>query len=384
MRARPTHAVYAFPGAHSSSVYRIAADGSPEEIWTSREDLVYALGLGPDGKLLLGIGNQGTVIKLDGDHVFSRLAKTESEQVTGFARAANGKMYVATANPGKIFTLGPGLESEGTFESQAFDAHIFSRWGRLTWWGDNVAPPPQWRKFTAGQCRPEPAAVELYVRAGNTSDPDNSWSPWFGPYRNGAKTESPAARFVQWKAVLHGGSGPAPELSWVNVAYLPKNTAPRITGIALQNPGVRVTGFRRPAGRSGTSTARAIAQPPAPGPVKFAASGGEAPRFEAPPQGFAQKGYQSVLWNAEDDNDDELIYSIYYRGESENDWKLLKDKIDQRFYSWDTTSMPDGAYYLKIVASDERSNRPGSGADRRARKRALHGGQYAAHRRRHH
>ncbi len=37
---------------------------------------------------------------------------------------------------------------------------------------------------------------------------------------------------------------------------------------------------------------------------------------------------------------------------------LLKDNLDQKFYSWDTTSMPDGAYYLKIVASDASSNPP--------------------------
>ncbi len=64
------------------------------------------------------------------------------------------------------------------------------------------------------------------------------------------------------------------------------------------------------------------------------------------------------MWNAEDANDDELTYSVYYRGENEKDWKLLKDKLDQKFYSWDTNSMPDGAYYLKIVASDEKSNPP--------------------------
>jgi hypothetical protein len=352
-----------FPTLSSSSVYRLAADGSPEELWTARDDIAYALALGPDGKPLLGIGNQGTVIKLDGDHVFSRLSKTESEQVTGFARAANGRMYVATANPGKIFTLGPGLESEGTFQSQAFDAKIFSRWGRLTWWGDNAAPPPNGPN-SPGANPPQravagPAAVELYIRSGNTSDPENSWSAWFGPYRNGAVAESPAARFVQWKAVLHGGSGPEPELSWVNVAYLPKNTAPRITSIALQNPGVRVTGFGGQQGAPAQAAPVQLRQPPASaGTSSSQRNTSDAPRFEAPPQGFTQKGYQGVLWNAEDDNEDELIYAIYYRGEGERDWKLLKDKIDQRFYSWDTTSLPDGAYYLKIVGSDGRSNAP--------------------------
>ena len=50
--------------------------------------------------------------------------------------------------------------------------------------------------------------------------------------------------------------------------------------------------------------------------------------------------------------------AIYYRGENEHEWKLLKDKLDQKFYSWDTTTLPDGAYYLKIVATDAPSNPP--------------------------
>jgi hypothetical protein len=49
---------------------------------------------------------------------------------------------------------------------------------------------------------------------------------------------------------------------------------------------------------------------------------------------------------------------VYYRGENEHEWKLLKDKLDQKFYSWDTTTLPDGAYHLKIVASDAPSNPP--------------------------
>jgi hypothetical protein len=83
--------------------------------------------------------------------------------------------------------------------------------------------------------------------------------------------------------------------------------------------------------------------------------------FDPVPQGFTQKGYESVLWTADDANDDQLEFAIYFRGENETSWKLLKDKLDTRFYSWDTTSMPDGAYYLKIVANDAPSNPEGEG-----------------------
>ena len=72
-----------------------------------------------------------------------------------------------------------------------------------------------------------------------------------------------------------------------------------------------------------------------------------------------QKGYQSVLWTADDANDDDLQFSAYFRGENETNWELLKDKLDTHFYSWDATTMPDGAYYLKIVASDAPANPAG-------------------------
>jgi hypothetical protein len=85
---------------------------------------------------------------------------------------------------------------------------------------------------------------------------------------------------------------------------------------------------------------------------------GTPPRFEQPPQGALQKGYQTVVWTAHDDNDDELRYAVYFRGENEHEWKLLKDKLEPKFYSWDTTTLPDGAYYLKIVATDAPSNPP--------------------------
>ncbi len=331
-----------FPALSSAAVYRIAPDGSPEEIWTSREDSVYALGISPQGKLLLGTGNHGAVMQLENDRVFSRLAKAESEQVTSFAKAPNGKIYVATANPGKVFTLGPDLESEGTFESEPFDARIFSRWGRLTWWGENAAG----------------SGIELYVRTGNTSDPGKNWTPWAGPYRDpkGQEVDSQASRFVQWKAVLHGGANP-PDLSWIELAYLPKNVAPQITGVAIQSPGTRVSSFGQQSGPPQPSTV-VLRMPAAPGTQGASDRNTDSPRYEPPPQGYAQKGYQSVLWNTEDANDDEVTYSVYYRGENEKDWKLLKDKLEQKFYSWDTNSMPDGAYYLKIVASDEKSNPP--------------------------
>jgi sugar lactone lactonase YvrE len=344
---------YPFPALQATGgaeVVKIAPGGSPDTVWTSRQDLVFALGLSPAGRLLLGTGDNGTLIEMEDNDVYSSIAKTASAQVTSFVAAPGGKVFVATANPGKIFTLGPGYESNGSFESEAFDAKIFSRWGQLTWWGANGAAQGK---------------VAFYVRCGNTSNPEVSWGPWAGPYKNSAgdPTHCPPSRFAQWKAVfLDAGSGAPPSIAWVSLAYQPRNVAPVIDDIAVQDPGIRVAGLPgQPEGPANVTPVQ-LRMPQRPSASSSAAAPMNAvisarhPRMEMPPQGFQQKGYQSVLWSAHDDNDDDLEFAIYYHSEGDPNWRLLKDKLTQQYYSWDTTSMPDGAYYLKIVASDAPSN----------------------------
>ncbi|MGH9713020.1 MAG: hypothetical protein ACRD5M_06950 [Candidatus Acidiferrales bacterium] len=338
-----------------SEVVRISPDGSPEQLWISREELVFTMGLSSAGKILLGTGNKGAIVELEGQNVHSNIARTASAQVTSLVAGTDGKIYVATANPGKIFSLGPGFDPGGSFESDTFDAKIFSHWGRLRWWGENGA--------TEGK-------VAFYVRSGNTSSPEKNWSPWTGPYKTaaGETVSCPPARFAQWKAVFldtdHSG---APSVSWVSLAYQPKNVAPSIDDIAVQEPGIRVQGFAQPTGGQGVPSPVQLRMPqraggnfPSLASMMTNPEGATRPaRIDVPPQGIEDRGFQSVLWSAHDDNEDDLVFSVYYRGEGEQNWRLLKDKIAQHFYSWDTDTMPDGAYYLKITASDSPSNPAG-------------------------
>ena len=350
-QAQPQQPFVPFPPIVSTSIYRISNEGAPEELWTSREDVVYSLGLASDGRLLAGTGNNGALLAIDGHGVFAHLAKSGSAQITGIARNSSGKVFLCTANPGKVYSVGPEYEAEGTFESRSFDAQLFSHWGRIEWWS-----PPSSGAAKSSTPSNDPR-LEFFVRSGNTEDPGREWSRWFGPYtKSGSAMEAPPARFVQWQAVIHDGR-PGDGIDWVSLAYLPRNVAPVIDGIALQETGVRA---QSQAGiSSGQPAPVTLKMPPSPnvsGVVVTQSS--TPPRFEQPPQGIMQKGYQSVVWTAHDDNDDELRYSVYFRGENEREWKLLKDNLEQKFYSWDTTALPDGAYYLKIVASDAPSNPP--------------------------
>jgi hypothetical protein len=337
-----------------SSIYRLSVEGAPEELWSSRDEVVYSLALNSDGRLLAGTGNNGALLAIDGRGVFAQLAKAGSAQITGIARNSAGKLFLCTANPGKVFSVGPEYEPEGTYESRSFDTQLFSQWGRLDWW----SPPPTAAEKNSSRpssARSGERRLEFFVRSGNTEDPGKEWSRWFGPYaKPGTTAECPPARFAQWKAVIHDGvSGDG--ISWVSLAYLPRNVAPVIDAIAVQDPGIRAQSNLII--QTGQQPSVNLRQPQTSNPIGVVVTQSSSPaRFEQPPQGFREKGYQSVLWSAHDDNDDELRFSVYFRGENEADWKLLKDKLEQKFYSWDSTAMPDGAYYLKIVATDAASN----------------------------
>jgi len=250
-----------------------------------------------------------------------------------------------------VFRLGPGYESEGTFESEPFDAKTFSQWGRLTWWGENGSSQGQ---------------AQLFLRTGNTSNPEQNWSAWNGPFGHaqGAPAAVPAARFAQWKAVFKApptSAAETPSIGWVSLAYLPKNVAPVVDAVVLQEPGIRAQGpnVQMPAGAAQPVQLRVPQNLPGQGPSVQRPA--QIPRYEIPPQGYAQRGFQTALWAARDDNDDDLRYAVFYRGENEKSWKALAKDHEQKYHSWETGAMPDGAYYLKVVASDAVSNPAGEG-----------------------
>jgi hypothetical protein len=320
-----TTGAFPFPGGGSSNgsdIYRLAPDGSPTRLWSSHEDIVYALAFDAQGHLLAGTGNRGHIFAIHGLGDFSDLLKAPASQVTAFAKAPGGGLYAATSNLGKVFVLGPGPESEGTYESDVFDAKIFSRWGRAEFRG-------------AGH-------VDLYARSGNVDNPDRNWSEWRKiDLTTRSQTGVPAARYTQWKAVLHAGSSP-PRVDSVALNYLPKNTAPEIDEVSVQ-VGVKYQPLPK--------TSNASLAPDS--------SGSAGMHFDIPPTSSHDPGSIGVKWNAHDDDDDQLVYSIYYRGDGESRWLLLKDNVTDKAYSFDASLLPDGGYTIKIVASDAPSHSPG-------------------------
>ncbi len=78
-----------------------------------------------------------------------------------------------------------------------------------------------------------------------------------------------------------------------------------------------------------------------------------------PPPSTRDRDSIGVKWTVHDDNDDQMVYSVYYRGDGETRWLLLKDNLTDKFYSFDASLLPDGGYTVEVVASDAPSHSPG-------------------------
>ncbi|HUF47230.1 MAG TPA: hypothetical protein VMM93_05380, partial [Vicinamibacterales bacterium] len=319
-----------------SQVFRIAADGTWESVW-SGTDVVYDLAPAAEGGVFVATGPEGRLYRLGPRREVSMLTGVDAGQVTRFAQSAPGGrvMAFATANPGRVLALGDRPQSPATYLSRVLDTRTVATWGLLRWEATG--------------------AVSLSTRSGNTARPDDSWSDWSAPSSagEGVMAVSPPARFIQWRAVLETtGTGPSPVLSTVTLAYLPRNSRPVVASVTAHPPGVV---FQRSFANEDGAIAglddmtAATRRPP----------GDSAPPTPSPGRRMFQRGLQTVAWKAEDADGDRLTYTLRIRRDPDAEWRELRTGLLDTIYVWDTTTVPDGRYVVRVEASDALANAAG-------------------------
>jgi sugar lactone lactonase YvrE len=335
-----------------SEVYAIDRNGTPRRVWTNSQDVVYAIAFDAAGRPILGAGNRGNVYRIESPALYTALLTMPSTQITAFQAGRDGRLYAATGNVGKVYEIGPGLEKEGSLESDVFDAAMHSLWGRLSFEG----------RLNGGQ-------VALATRSGNLDVPRNYWSPWAGmatftsgptaPAPKSGHVNSPPARFVQWRATLTAdAAGHSPELESVDLAYLPDNVEPRLDQIEMTPPNYKFPAPSLSPLAALLAPSQSLTLPPLGRRPSSSAGSPPSEIATSTPSMQLAKGYVGARWVASDPNGDPLIYTVEIRGANETEWKPLKDKVSEKYLSWDSTAFPDGEYRLRITASDAPGNPP--------------------------
>jgi hypothetical protein len=322
-----TSPIAEIPGVDKSAIYKINPDDTVETLWTSKDENVYSLAVQPNGSLYFATDGQGRLYQLGADRKATLMVETNEGEATRLLEAPGG-LVAATGDMGKLFRLGDGSGSTGSYESPVHDSGSVARWGRITW-----------RSSSGGK-------VQITTRSGNSARADKTWSDWSEPLTSpqGSAIRSPNARFIQWRASL---DGPGAAIENVSIAYLPQNNPPVVRSISVTT---------QPS--SGAALKTAASSTSAAYSVTVTDTGETSTPAGTPTQTLSHgSGSQiQVTWQADDPDGDRLLYSLYFRGEEEKEWKLLRANIPENSLLLDGDVLADGRYYFRVIASDQPSN----------------------------
>lgn len=324
-------------GPTKGAVLRLLASGEVDTLWTSSEETPHALAWSKDG-LWMGTGNKGHVYRLRDDRSWSMVATLPAEQVTALGRDGDA-IVAATSNPGRVHALDARLATSGSFVSKVKDTETVSTWGRLRW---DAAVPAGTR-------------VEVQTRSGNTGSPDATWTDWSAAYTRAAgdPVTSERARFLQVKVTLQGTAAATPVLEAVQAAYLQRNLRPQMQPVTV-HPAGEV--FQKPLSLTGEVEILGLDPGALPDRTAQAAAKSLLPPATSYSRKLYQKGIQTFSWKADDPNGDTLSYDVQYRPVGEERFRMLRRGLTEPVLAWDTTTVPNGRYVVRVAASDAPSN----------------------------
>ena len=277
-------------------IYKITPEGFVTSIF-SEMAVFYALAQ-KENQLLLATGNSAQLFSVNPDTEEKVIAfeDKQSSQMTAIAVRCED-VFLGCANPAKLIRFEDEYVSQGSFTSDLIDA----------------GQPAQWGMLQINADIPEDCSVALSARTGNVKDAND---PTFSPWTKSSKiTEAtllgvPPGRFCQYRLTLkNSDSVDTPVVKEVSVAHLIGNLAPKVTSVKMI--------------RSSDKNKR---------------------------------GAFIVSWTAMDRNKDALIYQVDFRRLGRLGWIKLKDKITSTKYEWNSNTVEDARYEVRVTADDRRSN----------------------------
>jgi outer membrane protein assembly factor BamB len=316
----------------NGAVYRMHADGRFDRLAKWGTESILNMALSEDGSVLVATAGDGRVYRLIDSTRWDVVLDLDEKYAMTMALRDGSLYFVGTGSIGKVYLVDLEPVTHGDYISEVRDCRFSTTWGNIGWEGNGP--------------------VEVSTRTGNTRLPDDTWSEWSEPQPDRtARISSPAARFIQARARLGGEKA---LLDSLRAYYLIQNQKPEVQSVTIGDPA--------PVNGNGTSddgNDDDAADTPADKSKITAGSAGVpgASNRAVPKHAPTQK----VRWRASDSDGDTLVARLYYQRDGDDVWvPLALDKpVTGSDYQWDTESVPDGWYRLKVAASDETSNAAG-------------------------
>ncbi|MCP4599112.1 MAG: WD40 repeat domain-containing protein [Proteobacteria bacterium] len=300
--------------AGDGKLYRFSADGQMEQLWNQKKAHVISLAAAKGWVLYAGLGTEGKVISIDRNRVVRTELDLDERQVMALL-ANDGLNFAATGDAGSAYSISQARAADAVYLPPPLDAKVTSQWGRLSW-------------FARGK-------LKVQSRSGNTVTPDANWSDWSQPISSGNLVKSPSARYLQLR------------FSWVQdeeavlvsaeLAYSRQNLKAVITELDPDSPFPK-SKKKSKKGEGNVSTRSIEAKPSSKNRAKL-----------------------NLSWSVNNEDEDTLRYKLWYRAIGEKVWRPITrddEVVKSKRYTWETESVPEGRYQIRLVADDSLNNDP--------------------------
>jgi hypothetical protein len=288
------------------AVFRVDPDGNAERLHALDNGYFTALQGEADGSVWAATGTDGRVYFVDAARqVFTALDVAERQVLALWMRGT--ERVVGTGDAGAVYRVGKGPPARPEYRSRVLDASFPARWGKVRWRASGM--------------------VLVHTRSGNTATPGPTWSPWVPLRANGSVggeywgvSASPAARYLQIRVTWTGGS--SARVGGLFAYFLPQNQRARVVELSAESDGA-----------------------PPPSAPKGTAVATRAPIVK-------------LRWKVDNPDGDPLFYRLSFREEAGATWQPIggPDPLDKTEYDWNTESVADGRYRVRVIASDASAN----------------------------
>jgi len=317
---------YSYSSSEISSNIYSYSNGKAEYLWQSPDPPITGFFLLPDDKIGIIGSPEGNIYSIDlNNNILSFFRNIDYSLIISSVKGSGLNNYLLSLSPPKIFEIAEIKATQGIYLSPILQTNFNSIIGNLIW-------------RSKGN-------IIMKARVGNTSEPDNFWTPWSQPSQNneGSLFELPFSNYFQFQAIFNL-SEIEPVLTKTELLYSTQNGKPILNNINIYAPGVSNASLSIK-GVMVNSFSNELQQwciisgwniPESPATIPF------------PWQGFS--------WDAADIDNDSLIYDIYIKKDIDDNWIVVKKELKETNYAFNSLYFEEGFYQIKIIVSDKLSN----------------------------
>jgi hypothetical protein len=290
--------------AGKGTLIRVEPDGTMEELLHRSDTHFVSLAIDDNGKPFVGTGVEGRVYTADENHTSMLVADVDGRQV-GALSVIGKRRFVVASDPAAFHEIRGTGGADASWTSKVLDAGLRASYGRLLWHSDGT--------------------VEFQTRTGNSNDPDSTWSDWSPALTSPGKVAVPPGRFVQLRARFSKDSNAT--LHDISLPFVTDNLRAVVTGVEARSS------------KSGGGS--------------MPSSGSDIP---------SRASTIKLNWRVDNPDNDQLRYRVSFRFEKQpGTWRDLTKPDDVHTRSdidWETASLPEGTYRIRVEATDEMANPP--------------------------